>query len=71
MGLLDLLAEEMNCTYLSDLRYLPRPNAALQRVAADFAIADFFESEWIDAAEYLCGVKCKSANDARNVILMF
>ena len=48
MGLLDILAERMNCTYLSDLRYLTRPDAALQRVASDFPLAAFSEFEWIE-----------------------
>ncbi len=71
MGLLDILAERMNCTYLSDLRFLTRPNIALQRAVAGLPLADFSKFEWIDAAEYLCGVKCESAKDARNAILLF
>lgn len=69
MGLLDILAEKMNCTYLSDLRFLPRPNAALRQAVASMPLDDFFEYEWKDAAEYLCGVKCVSAKEARNTIL--
>ena len=69
MGLLDILAEKMNCTYLSDLRFLPQPNATLRRAVADMSLDDFSEYEWKDAAEYLCGVNCASAEDARNTIL--
>ena len=69
MGLLDILAERMNCTYLSDMHFLPRPNAMLQQAVASIPLADFPELEWIDAAEYLCGIKCASAEDARNTIL--
>ena len=69
MGLLDILAERMNCTYLSDLRYLKRPNAALQRALADLPPTDFSEFEWIDAAEYLCGVNCINAEEARAKLL--
>lgn len=71
MGLLDILAEKMNCTYLSDLRFLPWPNAALRQAVASMPLDDFSEFEWIDAAEYLCGVKCVSAKGARNTILLF
>lgn len=69
MGLLDILAEKMNCTYLSDLRFLPQPNAALRQAVASMPLNGFSEYEWKDAAEYLCGVKCVSAEDARNTIL--
>ena len=58
MGLLDILAERMNCTYLSDLRFLPQPNAALRQAIASMPLDDFSEYEWKDAAEYLCGIKC-------------
>ena len=71
MGLLDILAEKMNCTYLSDLRFLPRQNAILRQVVASMPLDDFSEYEWIDAAEYLCGVNCVSAKEAKNTILHF
>ena len=69
MGLLDILAERMNCTYLSDLRFLSHPNAALRQAVADISLDDFSEYEWKDAAEYLCGVKCVSAKEARDTIM--
>ena len=71
MGLLDTLAEKMNCIYLSDLRFLPRPNAALRQAVADLPLDGFSEYEWKDAAEYLCGVKCRSSKDAKKTILEF
>lgn len=58
MGLLDILAEKMNCTYLSDLRFLPRPNEALWQAVASLPFYDFSEYEWKDAVEYLCGTSC-------------
>lgn len=69
MGPLDILAEKMNCTYLSDLRFLPQPNAALRQSVASMPLDDFSEYEWKDAAEYLCGVNCVSAKEARDMIL--
>ena len=71
MGLLDILAERMNCIYLSDLRFLPRPNAMLRQAVASMLLDDFSEFEWIDAVEYLCGLKCQSTEDARNAVLLF
>ena len=69
MGLLDILAERMNCTYLSDLRFLPWPNAALRQAVSRMPLDNFSEYEWKDAAEYLCGVNCVSAEEAKNAIL--
>ena len=69
MGLLDILAERMNCAYLSDLQFLPQPNAALRQAIASMPLDDFSEYEWKDAAEYLCGVKFLNAKDARDTIL--
>lgn len=69
MGLFDILAKRMNCMYLSDLRFLPRPNAALRQAVASMPLDDFSEYEWKDAAEYLCQVKCATEEDAKTVIL--
>jgi len=69
MGLLDILTEKMNCTYLSDLRFLPRPNQALRQAVASLSLDDFSEYEWKDAAEYLCQVKCATEEDAKTVLL--
>ena len=68
MGLLDILAEKMNCTYLSDLRFLPRPNAMLRQAVANMPLDDFSGYEWKDAAEYLCGVTCVNAKEVRGII---
>ena len=69
MGLLDILAEKMGCTYLSDLRFLPWPNAVLRQAVLSMPLDDFSEYEWKDTAEYLCGVNCVSAKEARDKIL--
>ena len=68
MGLLDILAERMSCTYLSDLRFLPQPNAALRQAIASMPLDDFSEYEWKDAAEYLCGIKCLNEKEAWDTI---
>ena len=71
MELLEILALKMSCEYLSDLRRVPRPNAALRSAAAQLPLDAFPAWEWLDAANYLCGVKCQSAGDARNAVLSF
>ena len=69
MGLLDILAVRMDCTYLSDLRFLSRPNTMLRQAVESMPLDDFSEYEWKDAAEYLCGVKCLSGEESRDIIL--
>lgn len=69
MGLLDILAEKMNCAYLSDLRFLQQPNATLKQIVASMPLDDFSEYEWKDAAEYLCGVRCLNGEESKNIIL--
>ena len=71
MELLELLALKMGCEYLSDLRRISRPNTALQSAAAQLPLAAFPAREWLDAADYLCGASCQSAEDARNAVLSF
>ncbi|MFR1802367.1 MAG: hypothetical protein ACLSWS_10015 [Faecalispora jeddahensis] len=71
MGLLDTLAEKMQCEYLSDLRYLPRPNMVLQCALAELSLEEFPESEWLDAALYLCGIKCADTAAAQRSMRSF
>ena len=69
MGLLEVLAQEMDIEILSKLRYLPRPCEALRRAVAKMPLDGFSEWEWIDAADYLCSANCSTAEEARNTIL--
>lgn len=71
MELLEILALKMGCEYLSDLRRISRPNAALRCLAAKIPLDAFPSREWLDAADYLCGAKSQSAEDARNAVLSF
>ena len=71
MELLEVLTEKMGCEYLSDLRYLKRQNNMLRRAVSHLPLTRFRSLEWLDAADYLCGVKCKNAREARNELLLF
>lgn len=71
MELLEILALKMSCEYLSDLRRIPRPNVVLRSAAAQLPLDAFPAWEWLDAADYLCGASCQSAEDARNTVLAF
>lgn len=64
--LLDLLAAELRCEYLSDLRRLPHGNTGLRRFVAETPLASRIPREWIAAAEYLCGGKYPGAAEATN-----
>lgn len=52
--LLDVLAENLGCGYLSDLRMGQR-QAALWEAVACLRAEDFPAEEWWDALEYLAG----------------
>ena len=69
MMLLEVLMQQTGCEYLSDLRRIPQPNDALRSVVAQLPLDAFAAHEWIDAANYLCGIRCESAEEARNAIL--
>ena len=71
MDLLDTLTRETGCEFLSDLKALFRPNHALQCAVAKLPLDRFSAHDWLDAADYLCGVKCQSAEEARNALLSF
>ena len=71
MELLEILALKMSCEYLSDLRRIARPNTALRSAVSQLPLSAFPAREWLDAAEYLCGAKCQSAEDARKAVLSF
>lgn len=69
MMLLEVLMQQTGCEYLSDLRRIPQPNARLRSAVAQLSLDAFAAHEWIDAANYLCGICCESAEEARNAIL--
>ena len=71
MELLEVLKIQMDCDYISDLPRLRRPNTRLRRAVGGLSLAAFPAREWLDAADYLCGMKCQSATDARNTLLSF
>lgn len=56
LSLLDLLALQMKCTYLSDLRFLNDVQRwPLARVLESYVSLDEDVQEWNDALEYLSG----------------
>ena len=71
MGLLGIPARENGLSKLSDLHCLPRKRMVLRCTAARLPIEAFSTYEWPDAAEYLCGAKCRTAEEAKQIIMSF
>ena len=70
--LLDVMALQMGCEYLSDLHYIDdhqRLHLARQLEKVEARDTDLFE--WNDALEYLAGVKtpCSSAEQAKAALI--
>ena len=68
MELLELLARQKHCNYISDLRFLPKSSLHFPQLR-DIALAAFSEREWIDAAWYVCGQITHSAEQARSCLI--
>lgn len=69
MTLLDTLAAELRCEYLSDLRQIPRESEKLRCAVAQLRPADFPAKDWIAAAEYICDMRTASAEEAQAALL--
>ncbi|MDO4270889.1 MAG: hypothetical protein Q4C72_08215 [Eubacteriales bacterium] len=70
LGLLDRLAAETGCNYMSDLRsgaVLPRIGKTVCRIAPE----EYELSEWLDAVQYICGKRpdTGSASEARAYLI--
>lgn len=49
MELLELLARQKHCNYISDLRFLPKSSLHFPQLC-DIDLAAFSEREWVEAA---------------------
>ena len=68
MELLELLAQQKHCNYISDLRFLPKTSLYFPQLQ-DVALAAFSEQEWIKDAWYVCG-KIPNSAELANACLM-
>ena len=70
-ALLETLARQMGCEYLSDLKYLdPAARARLAGLVRAIAPAEAAPEEWDDALTYLTGQDpLKDADTARTALL--
>lgn len=64
MELLELLARQKHCNYISDLRFLPKSSLHFPQLQ-DIDLVAYSEQEWMEAAWYVCSKITDSAEQAR------
>jgi len=68
MELVALLAKQKNCTYISDLRFLPKPDRYFPQLK-EVDISAYSKREWIEAAWYVLNRRCRSSMQARWLLI--
>lgn len=68
MELVALLAKQKNCTYVSDLPFLPKSERHFPQLK-EVELTDYSEQEWKEAAWYVLHRKCRSGEQARRLLI--
>lgn len=68
MELLERLAQQKNCTYISDLRFLPKSDRHFPQLK-EVDITAYSEQEWKEAAWYVLCRKCRNGGQARRLLI--
>ena len=68
MELVALLAKQKNCTYISDLRFLPKSDRHFPQLK-EVDITAYSEQEWKEAAWYVLCRKCRNGGQARRLLI--
>lgn len=68
MELVALLAMQKNCTYISDLRFLPKADRHFPQLK-QVDISAYSDREWIEAAWYVLNRRCRSSMQARRLLI--
>lgn len=68
MELLELLAQQKHCSYISDLRFLSK-SALHFPYLKSVDLSAYPEKEWKDAAWYLLHRRCRSGEQARRLLI--
>ena len=68
MELLELLAKQKNCTYISDLQFLPKSDRHFPLLKS-VDLSAYPEKEWKEAAWYLLHRRCRSGEQARRLLI--
>lgn len=67
--LLDVLAEQLSCSYLSDLKS-PMERPAIAQALLSISAESYSLAQWNEALAYLCGIApCSDAETAREQLL--
>ena len=67
MELLEWLAQQKNCTYISDLRFLPKSDRHFPRLK-EVNITAYSDREWKEAAWYILHRRCRHGEQARKLL---
>ena len=67
MELLERLAQQKNCTYISDPRFLPKSGRHFPQIK-EVDITTYSDREWIDAAWYILHRRCRNGEQARKLL---
>lgn len=68
MELLELLARQKQCNYISDLKFLPKKCLQFPQLKW-IHLVTYPEREWKEAAWYLLHRKCRSSEQARRILI--
>lgn len=68
MELVALLAKQKNCTYISDLRFLPKSDRHFPQLK-EVDITAYSDREWIAVAWYVLNRRCRNAEQARKLLI--
>ena len=68
MELVALLAKQKNCTYISDLRFLPNSDRHFPQLC-EVDISAYSDREWIEAAWYVLNRRCRNSMQARRLLI--
>ena len=68
MELVALLAKQKNCTYISDLRFLPKSDRHFPQLK-EVDIAAYSDREWKEAAWYILNRRCMNGKQARKLLI--
>ena len=68
MKLVELLAEQKNCTYISDLKFLPKSDRHFPQLK-EVDITAYSDWEWKEAALYILHRRCRSSAQARRLLI--
>ena len=68
MELLELLAQQKQCNYISDLRFLPKSDRHFSELK-EVDITAYSDREWKEAAWYILHRRCRNGEQARKLLI--